>query len=294
MTVTAAQPRTVEVPVTSASRSSIGWRQVAPAVGLVVLVTGSGLAMVLATSLGLVPLFGEPRLSADGFTAASGDLLASTRETLVIAVSATLLAAAIGMAVATALVGGGPGRRLLGVLAAGVVTVPHLVGAASVGLLLSDAGFAQRVSGLGSWPQLVGGPWPVATVLELAWKESAFVALVVVAAVSRRHRDLADVASVLGAGRFHRWTRVFLPLAAPALIGSSLIAFVYTVGSYEVPLLLGRSFPEPLPVMAYRLFGSIDLASRPQAAATAAVGAGLAMAIAVLGLPLLRRLGGAR
>ncbi len=281
-------------PEVAGSVSGSGWRQVAPAVVLVALVTGSGLAMVLVTSLGLVPLFGEARLSTDGYRGASGDLLAATRQTLLIATSATLLAAVMGLALATALLGTGPGRRLAGAVAAGVVTVPHLVGAASVGLLLSDSGLAQRVLGVSSWPELVGGAWPVATVLELAWKESAFVALVVLAAVSRRHADLAEVGAVLGAGPRHRWTRVFLPLAAPALAVSSMIVFVYTVGSYEVPLLLGRTFPEPLPVMAYRLFGSIDLAARPQAAATAAVGAGVALAIAVLGLPVLRRLGGAR
>ncbi len=44
-----------------------------------------------------------------------------------------------------------------------------------------------------------GGRWPWATVFELAWKESAFVALVVVATVGRRYDDLREVAAVLGA-----------------------------------------------------------------------------------------------
>ncbi len=268
------------------ARRETGWLQAAPAIVLVVVVTGTGLGAVLATSLGLMPLFGAAELTSSGYAAAAPDLLVATRETLVIATTATLLAAVAGLGIATFLLGSGPGRRVGRAVAAGVVTVPHLVGAASVALLLSDSGVAARVLGIDArtWPALVGGPWPVATVVEFAWKESAFVALVVVAALSRRHQELQEVAAVLGAGPWHRWSRVFVPAALPSLAAASLIAFAYTIGSYEVPWLLGRAYPEPLSVMAYRLFGAIDLASRPQAAATAAVGAGLALLVAVVAL----------
>ena len=265
---------------------------------LVVAVTGSGLAAVVATSLGLMPLVGRPRLTTDGYTAGSADLLLAVRESLVIATASTVLAAGLGLLVAGVLLGLRPGRGPLRLVAVAVVAVPHVVGAASVGLLLSGAGLLPRLLGVtpGDWPELVGGSWPVATVVELAWKESAFVALVVVAATARRHRALTETAAVLGAGPWHRWTRVFVPTAVPALAAASLIVFVYSVGTYEVPWLLGRAHPEPLPVMAYRLFGSIDLAARPAAAAAATTGALVAVLAAVLALvaaPALRRRAGA-
>lgn len=268
--------------------------QAAPAVLLVIAVTGAGLAAVVATSLGLMPLFGQPELSADGYRATSGDLALAVRESLVIASASTVLAAVIGLFLATVLLGPRKGRAAMRTLAVVVVVVPHVVGAASVGLLLSGAGLVPRLLGVPdtAWPELVAGAWPVATVLEVAWKESAFVALVVVAATSRRHRELDETAAVLGARPWARWSRVFVPTAAPALAAASLIVFVYSVGSYEVPWLLGRSFPEPLPVMSYRLFGAIDLASRPEAAAAATVGAAVAVTAAVLALvavPAVRR-----
>ena len=273
-----------------------GARLVAPAVFLIVAVTGTALLTVIATSLGLLPLVGEPRLSTAGFTALAGDLRAATGESLLTAAAATVLAAVIGLTVATVIVRSGRGVRLVVGLAVAVLTVPHLVGAASTGLLLSDVGLAQRWSGISaaSWPELVGGRWPWATVLELAWKESAFVALVVVASVGRRYADLREVAAVLGAAPRAQWRRVLLPLSAPALASSSLIVFVYSLGTYEVARLLGRAYPEPLPVMAYRLFTDIDVAARPQAAATAVVATGLALLAAVIALPLLRRLGADR
>lgn len=260
---------------------------------MVVMVTGTALVAVVATSLGLLPLVGQPRLSTDGFTSLAGDLRAATQESVSIAVAATLLAAVIGLAIASLVVRSGRGVRLVIALAVVVLTLPHLVGAAVTGLLLSDGGLAQRWSGVpaASWPELVGGRWPWATVLELAWKESAFVALVVTASLGRRYAELREVAAVLGAAPRAQWRRVLLPLAAPALASTSLIVFVYSLGTYEVSRLLGRAYPEPLPVMAYRLFTDIDVAARPQAAATAVVATALALLATVVALPLVRRFG---
>ncbi|WP_338748187.1 ABC transporter permease subunit [Janibacter alittae] len=273
-----------------------GARLVTPAVVLVVAVTGTALVAVLATSLGLLPLVGRPRLSVDGFSGVAGDLRGAAQESLVTAVAATVLAAIIGLTIATIVVRAGRGVRLVIGCAVVALTVPHLVGAAATGLLLSDVGLAQRWSGVpaSSWPDLVGGRWPWATVLELAWKESAFVALVVVASIGRPYAQLREAAAVLGATPRAQWQRVLLPLAAPALTASSLIVFLYSLGTYEVARLLGRAYPEPLPVMAYRLFTDIDVTARPQAAATAVVATVVALTATGITLPILRRLGAER
>ncbi len=156
------------------------------------------------------------------------------------------------------------------VAAALTVPVPHLVGAASMGLLLADAGVLARWTGtVGSWPELVGGRWWVAVVAEYAWKESAFVALLVAGALAGRRRALTETAAVLGAGAGQRLRRVVLPLAGPALLAAGTISFVYALGSYEVAALLGRATPEPLPVLAVRLSRAIALDTRPQAAVVA-------------------------
>ncbi len=129
----------------------------------------------------------------------------------------------------------------------------------------------------------------MATVLELAWKESAFIALVARAVVAPGHTQRMQVAAGLGAGPWHRMSRVLAPTAAPALAVSSLVTLVYAVGSYEVAWLLGRASPEPLPVLAFRLFGSIELTDRPAAAAAAVTGAVLALCLAAPALAALPR-----
>lgn len=242
-------------------------------------------------SVGLVPLVGEPRFTVSAYVDTAPDLLRGALLSVGIATTATVLAAAIGTAAALLVAGPGPGGRVLAAAGGSTIPVPHLVGAAAIGLLLADSGLLPRLLGVlpESWPALVGGPWWIAVVAEYAWKESAFVALVVAGALATRVASYTETAAVLGAGPWRRLRHVTLPLAAPALVASSAISFAYAVGSYEVAWLLGRAYPEPLPVLAYRLFTSLDLAARPQAAAVALTTTVLAGAAGCGGLAVLRR-----
>lgn len=268
----------------------------APAVILVLLVLALALASIALTSAGLVPLGGEPQLSGSAFGAVRAELLLGVGQSLLIATASTVLAVLVGLPTAVLLSTAGATRALLGVLSATVLPVPHLVGAASIGLLLSGGGVVPRWLGVPAeaWPELVGGSLPVAIVLEFAWKESAFIALVVAASLSAQLRVLSETAAMLGAGPGQRLRRITLPLAAPATLAGATIVFLYTLGSYEVAWLLGRAYPEPLPVLAYRLFTSIDLADRPQAAAVALVTIVLALSVTGIAVPVMRRLGAAR
>jgi len=255
---------------------------VLPGVVAVVAVAGTGMGAVVLTSFGLMPLVGEPSASLDGWRAAAPELGVAARESLLVALPATALALLAGLLLAGVVLTPGRGARVVRTLVVVVLAVPHLAGAVSVGLLLGDGGLGARVLAPdGGWPALVGGPLPVATWLELAWKESAFVALVVVASVGPGHRGRSEVAASLGAGPLRRWTRVLVPSALPAAGASGLVVLVYGIGTYEVAWLLGRSYPEPLPVLAFRLFGSIDLGDRPAAAAAAATGSALALGLAL-------------
>ncbi len=264
-----------------------------PGIVAITVVAGIGMAAAVATSVGLMPLYGRPTPSFDGWRAAAPDLVAGIGESLLIAVPATVLAALSGFLLATLMLGGGRTAAVVRVVCLAVLAVPHLVGATSVALLLGDGGLAARLATPTSgdtWPALVGGRWPMATVLELAWKESAFVALVMLAAVAPGHRLRMEVAAGLGARPVQRALRVLVPTAAPAVGAASMVTLVYAIGSYEVAWLLGRAAPEPLPVLAFRLFGSIELTDRPAAAAAAVTGSILSLCVAAPALAALPRL----
>lgn len=277
----------------AAPRVRHGGRFVLPALVLTLAVLTAGLGAALTQSLGLLPLVGDSHLTAQAYAdAAAGPALADgLRVSLALAAASTVIALVVGFTTAVLVTRSRLGGRLLGALAASTVPIPHLVGAAAVGLLLADSGLVARVVGAepGAFPPLVAGPAWVAVVAEYAWKESAFVAIVVLGALAGTERDLDEAAAVLGATPSRRIRWVSLPLAAPALVVAGSISFAYVVGAYEVPWLLGRTYPEPLPVLAFRLFGDTDLTARPQAMAVAVVTVLVATAALVAGAALLAR-----
>ena len=263
---------------------------------LTLAVTGAAVLTLGLSATGLMPLVGQARLSVDAFKALSPDLATGIAQSLLIAGASTVVAGVSGFGMAVLMVGSRRGARLLRAAAVAPIPVAHLVGAATIGLLLSDSGLVNRLLGTdpATWPRLVAGPVPVAVVVEFAWKESAFVALVVTAAIAPSLREYHEAAAVLGATRYQRTRMVTVPLALPALAASCLIVFLYTVGSYEVPWLLGAAQPEALPVTSYRLYSSADLAARPTAAAAALVVTAMALAAVAAVAPLMRRLGALR
>lgn len=264
---------------------------VLPAVAVTVIVLGGGIGATLLQALGLMPIAGPVTPGVDAFFAHPADLAAATGVSLAVAATSTLIAVLVGTATAVVIVSARAGSRLLAALGAMTVTVPHLVGAATIGLLLSDAGVLPRLLGISpdAWAPWVGGPLWGAAIAEFAWKESAFVALVVTGTLATRIATYDETAALLGAGRWRRFRHVLLPLTAPTILICAAISFVYALGSYEVTWLLGRTYPEPLPVLAVRLFQGVSLDSRPEAAAVALITCVIALAVVAGTFAALRR-----
>jgi putative spermidine/putrescine transport system permease protein len=75
------------------------------------------------------------------------------------------------------------------------------------------------------------------------------------------------------------------------VVAASLLVFAFTFGAFEVPYLLGKSYPTILPVMAYNEYRDIDLSARPTAMAINVLIALITGAVAALYLRLARDLG---
>lgn len=262
-----------------------------PIVLLVGFVVAGGVGSTLLQSIGVMPLIGQPRLTGENYLGGGSEVPLSVVVSVGVAGAATLLAAVIGGAIALAIAAGGWLGRIVGATSIAVVIIPHLIGAAAIGLLVANSGFLPRLLHIepNAWPNLVGSPWWMAVIMEYAWKESAFVGLVVVTALATRVTQFDETAALLGARRWARVKMVFLPLAAPSLIVAATISFVYTLGSYEVAWLLGRTYPEPLAVLAVRLFNGLSVLSRPQASASAMIIVLLCAAASAAGFIAARR-----
>lgn len=244
-----------------------------PSVLLITVVSGIALAKTFLGSVGSWNDTGSSHLGLDGFRSIAKPVKTALVLSVELASVTTIAAATLGTVMAYLIHVNNKYSRIL-TLATGIIVItPHVVSAVAFNLLLGDAGMLSRFSHLFSraWPQFVAGPQWLAVILDVAWKESAFIALVLVASLPPHMREMKSVAKTLGARPLQIIIKVLFPTTKHALIISSGLSFIYSVGSYEATWILGRTYPEPLSMMTFRLFSNSDLALRPQAYASAVV-----------------------
>ena len=269
----------------------------APAMLVIGVFFVGGLVQAVLQSLGHQPLVGRTTWSLDAYRAAAEDpaVRSSIALTLRIGIISTVTATVLGVAFALVVRQLSAGRAWMTRLFQSTLAVPHLVGALCIGLLLSPSGFVSRaaatvglVDDAQQFPVLTqdAGGWGI--IAEYVWKETPFMAVIALAAMTSNLGRLEDVSRTLGAGPLSRLRHITVPLLAPPVGAAALLVLAFTMGSYEVPVLLGQPFPAPLSVVTYQSFNDIDLNARPQAMATAVLLAGLTTVIAVLYLLLVR------
>lgn len=251
-----------------------------PALTVVVVLFLGGFAFGLAQSFGWLPYIGQRELSLDAYRALWRDpaIRASTLLTLRLAATATIVSAVLAVSGALLVRSTHRGKRLATVVFQCNLPVPHIVGGAAMVLLLSQSGLVSRVThalgltdSIADFPPLVADRWGIGILAEYVWKETAFIGIVVLAVLSSGVAELEDVARSLGASGWQRFRHVVLPLITPAVASTSVIVFAFSFGSYEIPYLLGRSYPVTLPVLAYQSYTNSDLTARSVAMSIAVV-----------------------
>src|SRR5262249_37811035 len=82
---------------------------------------------------------------------------------------------------------------------------------------------------------------------------------------SERIGALRELAASLGASRRQALVRVTLPILLRAAVPSLALLFAVALGSFEIPLLLGRQAPQMLSVLTYRKYALFDITQKPEA-----------------------------
>ncbi len=258
-----------------------------PALFLILLLFGGGLLLGLFQALGYPPLSAGSTSGLGHFQQVLGDadFPRSLGLTLYIAGTSTVVAALLSLVLALALVNWAARSRLIHFLLQIPLAVPHLVIAISLLLILSPSGLLSRLgSALGlvgspaAFPLLVNDPFGVAILATYIWKEIPFITFMLLAVLKNIGSELAEVGATLKASRRQRFLHITLPIIAPSLGAASLIVFAYAFGAFEVPYLLGQTYPLTLPVWAYKSYSDIDLLSRPE---------GIAISLLITGTVLL-------
>ena len=259
-------------------------KMISPALVVVVALFGGGLVLGLIQSLGHLPAAGLKSLTVKHFVNVMGDpdFARSLILTLYVALSSTAVAAVISMVMAIFLLSLSEKSRLIHFIFQIPLTVPHLVIAVAMVFMLTPTGLLSRVilklgliDSSAAFPLLINDRWGIGIILTYVWKEIPFITLMILSVLRRSGVELLEVGRTLKADRWQRFRYITLPVISPSLGAACLIVFAYTFGAFEVPFLLGQTYPMMLPVWAYKNYSDVDLLARPEGIATGLIIAGI-------------------
>lgn len=253
---------------------------VLPAFSILTLLFLGGMMQGFVESLGYEPIIGKIKFSFEAYQQllTSSDFWDSLRLSLRLSCLSATLSGIMGILMATCLFWLGARRsrsstflfRVLGF----PLLIPHMVAAYLVILLFMQSGLIARfafhlgwIRGMESFPVVVNDPLGWGILFTYIWKETPFVVLMIYPVFKRVHSSWFEVAQMLGADRFQFMKEIAFPLIVPAWISAVFIVMAFTFSSFEVPFLLGVTYPKALPVYAYELFQSGGLSAHPQALA---------------------------
>ncbi len=252
------------------------WIMLAPALAVIVFLFLGGLLLGLVQSFNYMPIIDKHEFNLDAYAAvfASGEFWRSLALTFQVALAATLISTVLAVICALVLRETFVGRKLVTFIFQLNLPIPHLVGGVAIIMLFTQSGLLARVARLFGWidgpsdfPAMVFDPRGIGATLEYVWKETVFIGVIVLAVLQSLGTDYEELAASLGANRWQRFRYVLLPLMTPGILSASVIVFAFSFGAFEIPFLLGATFPVTLPVVAYRAYADVDLGARSQAMA---------------------------
>jgi len=236
----------------------------------------SGLGLTVFQSFGWFVPGGESYTGARAFHLIVSDqnLLMSLGYSLYIALVSSLFSLVLGLVLAFSLWGLNPKNRFLGGIYKIPVVMPHFTVAFIIIFFWSASGFFSSflhpILGNGSQKfmgDLYYSSWGFPMILAYTYKQAPFIALMCLGVLDQTDKRLVTTAQMLGATGLQSYILVILPLLKPILMASFSIIFLYAFGAFEIPFLLGISFPEMISQGAYRLYSSSDLYRRAEAMA---------------------------
>ena len=213
--------------------------------------------------------------------------------TFTVAVISTLVAVCGGVVLALFLRKIDASRQVARIAFQLPITIPHLIAAICVMLLLSQSGILARVLGFSDpahFPVLVNDRRAIGIILTYLWKEIPFIGLIGLSTLQSIGHNYEAVAETLGANRWEVFRRVLLPMLSRAIMPVSVIVFAFIFGSYEVPFVLGVSYPPLLPILAYRKFIHPNVSFRPEAMALNIIIAIIMIVLTLLYVKIVRRM----
>ncbi len=254
------------------------WAMLSPTIIILSVFFVGSVVFSILQSLGLLGVTGESTLTLDAYIKILTDktFLTSLGYSLYIALASSFLSIAIAILIAVAIRKTFIGKKLVMFTFQFPLPIPHMVSAVAVLMMFAQSGFMSRlmnafglVGSPSDFPEIVMSAGGVGILLSFLWKFVPFIGVAVIAILQTTGVAYEEQATSLGASPFQRFRHVLVPLVWPAVYSNFILLFAYAFGAYEVPFLLGGTYPETLSVVAFRMYNDLDLALRPQAMAMA-------------------------
>jgi molybdate transport system permease protein len=209
-----------------------------------------GLAFLVVPLVGMLVRAPWTRLVNDLAAPGVWDAL---RLSLVCATLATVLATVLGVPLAWLLARSTlPGRGLIRALVTVPLVLPPVVGGVALLLVLGRRGLIGEH--LNAWFGLSLPFTTAAVVLAEAFVAMPFLVLAVEGALRAADSRYEDAAATLGAGGWHTFRRVTLPLVAPGIAAGAVLAWARALGEFGATITFAGNFPgttQTMPIAVY-------------------------------------------
>lgn len=145
--------------------------------------------------------------------------------------------------------------------------------------LASQSGFFARIvyqlgliSDSSSFPELINDPLGIGIIAAHTFMAVPFFTLYFMNLHDQENiAELSQVAETLGASRAEQIRRIAVPMLLRRAFSTLVLYTIFVMGSYEIPLLLGRQSPQMMSVLVIRKLRKFSLATIPEAYITALV-----------------------
>ncbi len=154
---------------------------------------------------------------------------------------------------------------------------PSMVAAFFFFQLLSGAGFLARIAyqtgvitSINQFPDLINDRFALGIIITQTFLSCPiFILLYTNLIKSERLESFSALAGSLGATHKEFTFRIAIPLLLQKSLPTLLLYFIFKLGAYEIPLLLGRSNPQTISVLAISKLQRFNLYDIPQGYAIA-------------------------
>ncbi|MGD6831057.1 ABC transporter permease [Sutcliffiella halmapala] len=147
---------------------------------------------------------------------------------------------------------------------------PHFVWGYMMILLFSQTGWLSSIlhqmgviETSSSFPLIIQDEYGIGIILTYISKEVPFVVLLLMPVYMNMPKELPQVVRTLGGSRWNVFKTVEWPWVYPVLVEAGIIVFAFVIAAFELPYLLGTTYPQMVSVVAYEWFFQGDWGKRP-------------------------------